>query len=89
MTRSAVQGRVGTCERKARQAVIKLRALPRVHRGVALLAGGRKAERPMIGGLGIHVTADMASDAIGRQTFKAPHRCVFVTRIALDQGVRA
>jgi len=89
MTGRAVQSCVRTCERESGQAVIEFRALPGVHRGMALLASRRKSERPMIGGLGIHVTADVAPNTIGRQAFKTSHGGVLVTRIAFDERVGA
>ena len=43
----------------------------------------------MIGGLCVHVAADMTPNAVGRQALKSSHGCVLVTRIALDERMRA
>ena len=85
----AIQRCVCTSECEPSQVVIELRALPRVHCGVALLASRRKTQRSMIGRLGVHVAADMAANAVCRQALKTSHGCVLVARIAFDQRVRA
>lgn len=54
---------------------------------MALLAGGRETERPMIGRSRAHVVVDVASDTVGGQALKPPDCGILMARIALDKRV--
>ena len=73
----------------AKLRMIETGALPGVHGGVALVAGGGETGRLVVGRLGAHVRPHVTTGAVRRQALELPGRGALVARTALEQRVRA
>ncbi len=78
VARHAVQTGMRAGEGESSQAMIELCSLPCVHRRVALLAIGRKAQCAVIGRRRAHIAAHVTTHTIRRQAFETSDGSILV-----------